>query len=103
MIEKPKFPKKPKYRGVPMSVRRAVWERCSGICEGPVVRVGNGYDIPYLAARTGVCGQAAVDLAHVNHRKLGGSREWDTEDNLVALCRECHFRFDNRIKGKSDA
>ncbi len=102
-MPKSKFPKKARYRGVPLSARKIVWERCSGMCEGPVVRVGNGYDIPYLAARVGVCGKPATDPAHVNHRKMGGSRLLDVPENLVALCRECHDRFDNRIKEKADA
>ena len=74
-----------KYRGVPLAVRQDVWYRCDGICEGPVKRVREG--CTYRAERIGVCWNEAVDLAHVNHRKMGGSRLLDSSDNLLALCR----------------
>jgi 5-methylcytosine-specific restriction endonuclease McrA len=64
------------YRGVPMKIRKQVWSRADGMCEK--------------------CGRPAVDLAHIEHRKMGGSRLLDTADNLLALCRECHNLMDGR-------
>lgn len=38
----------------------------------------------------GICGKTGkIDLHHVKPRSQGGK---DTDDNLVALCRECHMR-----------
>jgi hypothetical protein len=88
---------KHRYRGVPNKVRESVWERCSGICEGPVVRVRDG--ALYIAERTGHCGKAAEQLAHVEPRKMGGSRNkyLDTPENLIYLCTRCHDVFDLRV------
>jgi 5-methylcytosine-specific restriction endonuclease McrA len=37
-----------------------------------------------------VCGKKAVDIHHINARGMGGSKNFDTIDNLQALCRYCH-------------
>jgi hypothetical protein len=96
MIGKPKFHKKPRYRGVPLEVRESVFERCGGFCEGPVVREGNGYSIPYTVVKVGTCGEYATELSHVNPKKMGGSRLLDTDDNLVYLCKRHHDLLDGR-------
>ena len=96
MFPKPTGGKKGRYRGIPADVKRRVYERAGGTCEGPVVRIGemDRYD----AERTGKCGNVGNQLAHINHRKMGGSRVLDTDDNLLLLCIECHDRFDGRIE-----
>jgi 5-methylcytosine-specific restriction endonuclease McrA len=40
-----------------------------------------------------VCGKRAVDIHHINARGMGGSKEKDSIDNLMAVCRECHIAF----------
>jgi 5-methylcytosine-specific restriction endonuclease McrA len=37
-----------------------------------------------------VCGQKAVDIHHINSRGMGGTKQKDTIENLMALCRYCH-------------
>ena len=38
-----------------------------------------------------VCGTTAVDIHHIEPRGMGGSKEKDVIENLMALCRECHL------------
>ena len=40
-----------------------------------------------------VCNRPAVDIHHIEARGMGGSKEADTIENLMALCRECHFLY----------
>ena len=40
-----------------------------------------------------MCGQTAVDIHHIEARGMGGSKEADTIENLMALCRDCHNRY----------
>jgi predicted HNH restriction endonuclease len=37
-----------------------------------------------------VCGAGAVDIHHIKPKGIGGDRDADRIDNLVALCRACH-------------
>jgi len=37
-----------------------------------------------------MCGSEAVDIHHLQARKLGGSKCMDFVENLCALCRDCH-------------
>lgn len=37
-----------------------------------------------------VCGQRAVDIHHIDCRGMGGNKNVDTIENLMALCRYCH-------------
>ena len=37
-----------------------------------------------------MCGSEAVDIHHIQARKLGGSKCMDFVENLSALCRDCH-------------
>lgn len=39
-----------------------------------------------------ICGSKAVDIHHIEPKGLGGSKNKDFIDNLVALCRHCHNR-----------
>ena len=43
-----------------------------------------------------LCPNQAVDIAHIEHRGMGGSRMRDLIENLVAMCRHHHDRFDGR-------
>ena len=37
-----------------------------------------------------VCGCQAVDVHHIEARGMGGTKEKDRIENLMALCRYCH-------------
>ena len=37
-----------------------------------------------------VCDQVAVDIHHIEHKGMGGSKLLDGHENLIALCRRCH-------------
>lgn len=39
-----------------------------------------------------VCGAQAVDIHHIHARGMGGTKEIDHINNLMALCRLCHFK-----------
>ena len=41
-----------------------------------------------------VCNAKAVDIHHIEPRGMGGSKERDTIENLMALCRNCHYQAD---------
>ena len=53
---------------------------------------GMGYDVTDFIPCE-VCGGKAVDIHHIEARGMGGSKEADTIENLMALCRECHFLY----------
>jgi 5-methylcytosine-specific restriction endonuclease McrA len=36
------------------------------------------------------CGTKAVDIHHIEARGMGGNKDADKIDNLMALCRRCH-------------
>jgi 5-methylcytosine-specific restriction endonuclease McrA len=42
-----------------------------------------------------VCGNRAVDIHHIENRKMGGDPQGnkDVIDNLQALCRNCHLEY----------
>jgi 5-methylcytosine-specific restriction endonuclease McrA len=40
-----------------------------------------------------VCQAQAVDIHHIEARGMGGSKDADRIENLMALCRECHMKF----------
>ena len=50
------------------------------------------------------CGTTAVDIHHLEGRKMGGSKNKDFIENLIALCRRCHIKaetdkqFNNQLK-----
>ena len=50
------------------------------------------------------CGTTAVDIHHLSGRGLGGSKNKDFIENLIALCRRCHIKaetdknFNNQLK-----
>jgi 5-methylcytosine-specific restriction endonuclease McrA len=47
-----------------------------------------------------VCGKKAIDIHHVEARGLGGSKEADAIENLMALCREDHVKFGDKKQYK---
>ena len=48
-----------------------------------------------------VCGAKAVDIHHIDCRGMGGSKEKDDVENLMALCRSCHVEYGDK-KGFMD-
>lgn len=40
-----------------------------------------------------LCGNRAVDIHHIDARGMGGSKEKDSIENLMALCRPCHMDY----------
>lgn len=59
-----------------------------------------GYDITDFIPCE-ICGKKAVDIHHISSRGMGGSKEKDTIENLMALCRVCHEDYGD-IKVFSD-
>lgn len=58
-----------------------------------------GYDVTdYVPCE--VCQSKAVDIHHIEARGMGGSKEADTIDNLMALCRACHNEFGDKTHYK---
>jgi hypothetical protein len=81
------------YDGVPQSVRAFIFRRSGGMCEGHYRRkdIGNGqFEAEYL----GECFHIGNDTAHINPKRMGGSKLLDSEDNLLYLCRNHHKEFD---------
>lgn len=40
-----------------------------------------------------ICGNYANDIHHINARGMGGSKEKDKIENLMALCRKHHIQY----------
>lgn len=47
-----------------------------------------------------ICGALAVDIHHIEARGMGGTKQADTIDNLMALCREHHLEFGDKKQHK---
>jgi 5-methylcytosine-specific restriction endonuclease McrA len=58
-----------------------------------------GYDISSWIPCE-VCGKTAIDIHHVEARGLGGSKEADNIENLMALCREDHVKYGDKKQHK---
>jgi hypothetical protein len=43
-----------------------------------------------------VCGSKAVDIHHIEARGMGGSKDADRPENLMALCRKCHETYGDK-------
>ena len=43
-----------------------------------------------------VCGSKAVDIHHIDSRGMGSSKEKDTINNLMAVCRSCHVEYGDK-------
>jgi predicted restriction endonuclease len=59
-----------------------------------------GYDISSFI-ECEICGREAVDIHHIEARGMGGSKTKDVIENLMALCREHHIRYGDKIQYKS--
>jgi len=42
------------------------------------------------------CGSKAVDIHHIESRGMGGTKKKDTIENLMALCRNCHYIYGDK-------
>ncbi len=51
-----------------------------------------GYDVSDFIPCE-VCGAKAIDINHIDARGMGGSKEKDSIDNLMAMCRKCHIEY----------
>ena len=40
-----------------------------------------------------LCNSRAVDIHHIDCRGMGGSKDKDNIENLMALCRNCHIEY----------
>ena len=58
-----------------------------------------GYDISDFIPCE-VCGKTAVDIHHIEARGIGGSKEADSIENLMALCREDHLKYGDKKQYK---
>ena len=58
-----------------------------------------GYDISDFIPCE-VCGKTAVDIHHIEARGIGGSKEADNIENLMALCREDHLKYGDKKQHK---
>lgn len=47
-----------------------------------------------------VCQAQAVDIHHIDARGIGGSKEKDVIENLMALCRDCHNLYGDITQAK---
>lgn len=52
-----------------------------------------GADPVFTPVRCEVCHAAASDIHHIQARQMGGSKQRDFIENLMALCTECHSRY----------
>lgn len=60
---------------------------------------GMGYDITdWIPCE--VCQSQAVDIHHIEARGMGGSKNADTIENLMALCRQCHVNLGDKTHYK---
>lgn len=60
-----------------------------------------GYDLSdWIPCEVVECGKQAVDINHISPRGMGGSKSKDTIDNLMAMCRECHYVLADRKSTK---
>lgn len=46
------------------------------------------------------CRSLGTDSAHIRARGMGGGRRKDTPDNIIVLCRDHHYHYDN-VMGQS--
>lgn len=46
------------------------------------------------------CGARAVDIHHIEARGMGGSKQKDIIDNLMAVCRSCHIEYGDKEEHK---
>ena len=47
-----------------------------------------------------ICGGQAVDIHHIECRGLGGTKQEDKIENLMALCRQDHLKYGDKKQWK---
>ena len=47
-----------------------------------------------------VCGDQATDIHHIECRGMGGTKQPESIDNLMAVCRKCHEKFGDKKQYK---
>lgn len=47
-----------------------------------------------------ICGKKAVDIHHIDARGAGGSKKKDVIENLMAMCREDHIYYGDKVQWK---
>jgi 5-methylcytosine-specific restriction endonuclease McrA len=47
-----------------------------------------------------VCGGVGTDIHHIEARGMGGSKDKDTIENLMGLCRKCHIEYGDKKQYK---
>ena len=55
---------------------------------------GSGYGDQFIPCE--VCGARSCDIHHVDCRGMGGSKNKDKIENLMALCRRCHVEYGDK-------
>jgi len=58
-----------------------------------------GYDVSDFIPCE-VCGSQAQDIHHIECRGMGGTKQADTIQNLMAVCRDCHINFGDKKEHK---
>lgn len=58
-----------------------------------------GYDVSDFIPCE-ICGKKAIDIHHIDARGMGSSKKKDIIENLMALCREDHVYYGDKVQYK---
>lgn len=47
-----------------------------------------------------ICGTQANDIHHIECRGMGGTKQDESIDNLMAVCRNCHIKYGDKKEFK---
>jgi 5-methylcytosine-specific restriction endonuclease McrA len=47
-----------------------------------------------------ICKAQAIDIHHIECRGMGGTKEPDNINNLMAVCRDCHVKYGDKKEYK---
>jgi len=47
-----------------------------------------------------ICKAQAIDIHHIECRGMGGTKEPEDIDNLMAVCRDCHVKYGDKKEYK---
>jgi 5-methylcytosine-specific restriction endonuclease McrA len=47
-----------------------------------------------------ICNAQAIDIHHIECRGMGGTKEVENIDNLMAVCRSCHIKYGDKKEYK---